>query len=204
MKSSKFITLEGVDGAGKSTHIDFIKQYFEQKKIDYVVTREPGGTEIGENLREILLHQEMNIKTETLLMFAARAEHLDKLIIPNLKKGKTVLCDRFTDATIAYQSGAKGLNIEFINRLKEITHNNLIPDLTLLFDLPTKVSIERLNKTRILDKFEKENEDFHKRVRQSYLELAELDPSRFLVIDSSNSIKNIQDIILNQLNKTYK
>ena len=117
MTKAKFITLEGIDGAGKSTHIDFIKQYFEKNQLDYFVTREPGGTELGERLRQILLNENMHPTTETLLMFAARAEHLEKVIIPNLSQGINVLCDRFSDATIAYQSGGKGVNIDFFNAL---------------------------------------------------------------------------------------
>ena len=204
MTKAKFITLEGIDGAGKSTHIDFIKQYFEKNQLDYFVTREPGGTELGERLRQILLNENMHPTTETLLMFAARAEHLEKVIIPNLSQGINVLCDRFSDATIAYQSGGKGVNIDFINALKKYTHGGLSPDLTILFDLPTNVSLERLKKTRTLDKFEQEAQVFHDRVRDSYLRLAKSEPSRFKVIDSTQSIIAIQDIIEEFMGKVFK
>jgi dTMP kinase len=204
MRSAKFITLEGIDGAGKSTHINFIKQYLTQNKIDFVVTREPGGTELGEKLRELLLHDPMHAGTETLLMFAARFEHLQKIIMPSLNEGITVLCDRFSDATLAYQSAGKGVSEEFIKMLQKYTHVSVNPDLTLLFDLPTEVSLERLKKTRVLDKFEKEAQQFHDNVRQSYLSLAKLEPSRFHVIDSTQSIDTIQSILKNVLDKTIK
>jgi dTMP kinase len=144
----KFITLEGVDGAGKTTHVEFIKKYLSDLGVNFVMTREPGGTLLGEQLREILLHDEMSPETETLLMFAARNEHIEKVIRPNLTEGKVVISDRFTDATYAYQSGGKGVKEKKIDILKEWVQASLQPDLTFLFDLSVEVSIERLNKTR--------------------------------------------------------
>ena len=195
MNEAKFITLEGVDGAGKSTHIDFIKSYFVSKSLDYILTREPGGTNLGEKIREILLNDEMSPITESLLMFAARSEHLSQLIQPNLKNGVTVICDRFTDSSYAYQSGGKDVSILVIKQLKSIVQEDLEPDLTLLFDLPVELSIERLNNSRVLDRFEKQNYEFHQKVRESYLNIANKNKDRFCIIDSTRSISDIQDEI---------
>ncbi|MDB4042364.1 dTMP kinase [Methylophilaceae bacterium] len=195
MNEAKFITLEGVDGAGKSTHIDFIKSYFISKSLDYILTREPGGTNLGEKIREILLNDEMSPITESLLMFAARSEHLSQLIQPNLKNGVTVICDRFTDSSYAYQSGGKDVSISTIEQLKSIVQEDLEPDLTLLFDLPVELSIERLNNSRVLDRFEKQNYEFHQKVRESYLNNANQNKDRFYIIDSTRSINDIQDEI---------
>ncbi|MDC0931372.1 dTMP kinase [Methylophilaceae bacterium] len=191
----KFITLEGVDGAGKTTHIEFIKKYLSELNINYLITREPGGTALGEKLRDILLNDEMNPQTETMLMFAARNEHIDKVIRPNLMKGTLVISDRFTDATYAYQAGGKGVKDEKIDILKKWVQEGLRPDLTFLFDLSVEVSIERLNKTRKLDKFERENKSFHKKIREKYLILAESSPERFCVLNSEASIEKIQNQI---------
>ena len=195
MNEAKFITLEGVDGAGKSTHIDFIKSYFISKSLDYILTREPGGTILGEKIREILLNDEMSPITESLLMFAARSEHLSQLIQPNLKNGVTFICDRFTDSSYAYQSGGKGVSISTIEQLKSIVQEDLEPDLTLLFDLPVELSIERLNNSRVLDRFEKQNYEFHQKVRESYLNNANQNKDRFYIIDSTRSINDIQNEI---------
>ena len=189
----KFITLEGVDGAGKTTHIEFIKNYLSDLNINYVMTREPGGTALGEKLRDILLHDEMNPQTETMLMFAARNEHIDKVIRPNLMKGAVVISDRFTDATYAYQAGGKGVKDEKIDILKKWVQEDLRPDLTFLFDLSVEVSIERLNKTRKLDKFEREDKSFHKKIREKYLTLVEASPERFCVLNSEASIEKIKN-----------
>jgi dTMP kinase len=191
-RKPKFITLEGVDGAGKSTHINFIRKYLADKKIDYIFTREPGGTVLGEKLREILLNDDMQPETESLLMFAARYEHIDKIINPNLVNGISVISDRFTDATYAYQSGGKYVEKAKITILKDWVHKDLIPDLTILFDLPIEVSIARLNKTGNLDKFEREEKDFHERIRNSYLELAKNEQGRFKVINSDQNINIIE------------
>jgi dTMP kinase len=200
----KFITLEGVDGAGKTTHIEFIKNYLSDLNINYVMTREPGGTALGEKLRDILLHDEMNPQTETMLMFAARNEHIDKVIRPNLMKGAVVISDRFTDATYAYQAGGKGVKDEKIDILKKWVQEDLRPDLTFLFDLPVEVSIERLNQTRKLDKFEREDKSFHKKIREKYLTLVEASPERFCVLNSEASIEKIQNQIKLKLDEVIE
>ena len=200
----KFITLEGVDGAGKTTHIEFIKNYLSDLDINYVMTREPGGTGLGEKLRDILLHDEMNPQTETMLMFAARNEHIDKIIRPNLIKGAVVISDRFTDATYAYQAGGKGVKDEKIDILKKWVQEDLRPDLTFLFDLPVEVSIERLNQTRKLDKFEREDKSFHKKIREKYLTLVEASPERFCVLNSEASIEKIQNQIKLKLDEVIE
>ena len=197
----KFITLEGVDGAGKTTHLEFIKKYLSDLDINFIMTREPGGTLIGEQLREILLNDEMTSETETLLMFAARNEHIEKVIRPNLKEGNVVISDRFTDATYAYQSGGKGVKEKKIDILKEWVQASLQPDLTFLFDLSVEVSIERLNKTRELDKFEREEKSFHENIRQKYLLLAKASPERFCILNSEESIEEIQNQIKLKLDK---
>jgi dTMP kinase len=203
MKSTpKFITLEGVDGAGKSTHINFIKKYFSDNKLNYFFTREPGGTILGEKLRVILLHDEMTPETESLLMFAARNEHVQKIIKPSLEEGVNVVSDRFTDATYAYQSGGKNVSISKITILKNWVHKDLKPDLTILFDLPIEVSLSRLKTNGNLDKFEREAIYFHKKIRNSYLSLAKKEPKRFKVINSDQDITAIQKeihFILNNL-----
>ena len=200
----KFITLEGVDGAGKSTHINFIKKYLTDKNLKYLFTREPGGTVLGEKLREILLHDEIKPETESLLMFAARNEHVQEIIKPNLEKGINVISDRFTDSTYAYQSGGKNVEISKITILKDWVHKNLKPDLTILFDLPIEVSLKRLKKTNdSLDKFEKEEADFHKRIRKSYLNLAKKDSGRFKVINSDQNINAVETEIYKILDKLY-
>jgi dTMP kinase len=200
----KFITLEGVDGAGKTTHIEFIKNYLSDLNINYVMTREPGGTALGEKLRDILLHDEMNPQTETMLMFAARNEHIDKVIRPNLIRGAVVISDRFTDATYAYQAGGKGVKDEKIDILKKWVQEDLRPDLTFLFDLPVEVSIERLNQTRKLDKFEREDKSFHKKIREKYLTLVEASPERFCVLNSEASIEKIQNQIKLKLDEVIE
>ena len=200
----KFITLEGVDGAGKTSHIEFIKEYLKNLKLNFIMTREPGGTELGEKLREILLHDEMTPKTETILMFAARNEHIEKVIRPGLTSGAIVISDRFTDASYAYQSGGKGVEDEEIDVLKDLVQKNLQPDLTFLFDLPVEVSIKRLKKTRKLDKFEKEEKDFHENVRKKYLMIAKNNPKRFSVLNSEKSIDEIQSQIKIKLDELLK
>ena len=197
----KFITLEGVDGAGKTTHVEFIKKYLADLGINFIMTREPGGTLLGEQLREILLYDDMTPETETLLMFAARNEHIEKVIGPNLLGGKVVISDRFTDATYAYQSGGKGVKEKKIDILKEWVQASLQPDLTFLFDLSVEVSIERLNKTRELDKFEREGKGFHENIRQKYLLLAKASPERFCILNSEESIEEIQNQIKLKLDK---
>jgi len=183
--SGKFITLEGMDGAGKSTHIPNIIKILQARGGEVVSTREPGGTSLGERLRELLLHEPMHAETETLLMFAARREHIAAVIAPALARGAYVLSDRFTDATYAYQCGAKGVPVTKIQILEQWVQSELQPDITLLFDVPVEVSMQRLAATRVPDKFERENADFFSRIRQAYLQRAQENPTRFRVIDAS-------------------
>ena len=200
---TKFITLEGVDGAGKSTCINFIKKYLKDKGFKSIFTREPGGTLLGEKLREILLYDVITPETETLLMFAARNEHVLKVIKPNLQSGLNVISDRFTDATYAYQSGGKYVEEKKITALKNWVHQDLKPDLTLLFDLPIDVSLSRLKSDGKLDKFEKEAAEFHRRVRGSYLALAKKEPGRFQIINSNQNINIIEKEIYLVLDKLF-
>jgi dTMP kinase len=195
----KFITLEGMDGAGKSTHIPFILSLLEQAGHQVLSTREPGGTALGEKLREILLHDAMQVDTETLLMFAARAEHLQTMILPALSEGKWVLSDRFTDATFAYQSGAKGLAAEKVLQLESWVQGQLQPDLTLLFDVPVEISVARLTQARTPDKFERESADFFSRIRNAYLSRANQQPQRIVVIDSNQTMQQVEQQIIQAL-----
>ena len=188
---SKFITLEGVDGAGKSTHIPTIANLLRAKGKEVLVTREPGGTPLGEKLRELLLHESMHPETETMLMFAARREHLERVIKPALARGAYVLSDRFTDATFAYQCGGRGVSAEKIRQLETWVQGEFQPDLTLLFDVPVSVSTQRLAGARDPDRFERENADFFERIRQAYLIRANDFPQRFRIVDSGKSLSDI-------------
>ena len=192
----RFITLEGIDGAGKSTHVAWIREFLESRAPRVLATREPGGTPLGETLRELLLHHEMTHDSEALLMFASRREHLEQVIRPALSRGEWVLCDRFTDATYAYQGGGHGVDVKRIRELEAWVHGDCMPDRTLLFDVPTQVSRERLARNeregRELDKFERERATFFERVRAAYLERAGDEPRRFRVIDSSQPIEGVR------------
>jgi dTMP kinase len=198
-----FITVEGIDGAGKSTHLEFIQNYLNKKNIQNKLTREPGGTDIGEKLRLLLLHDEMDVGTETMMMFAARHEHIISVIQPALKSNISIVCDRFTDATYAYQQGGKGIDPSFIKSLEQLVHPDLTPDLTFLFDLDPEAAHSRISHERDLDKFEKQSLTFFNGVRKIYLELAK-GHSRFHVIDSSQTIEQIQDIISIKLDELVK
>ena len=189
--SGKFITLEGMDGAGKSTHIPNIINILQARGCEVVSTREPGGTALGERLRELLLHEPMHAETETLLMFAARREHIAAVIRPALARGAYVLSDRFTDATYAYQCGAKGVLATKIQILEQWVQSELQPDITLLFDVPVEVSMQRLAATRVPYKFEREDADFFSRIRQAYLQRAQENPTRFRVIDASVALTEV-------------
>lgn len=189
--TAKFITLEGMDGAGKSTHITDIIKALSARGVEVVSTREPGGTELGERLRELLLHEAMHPETETLLMFAARREHIANVIAPALARGAYVLSDRFTDATYAYQCGAKGVLASKIEQLELWVQESLQPDLTLLFDVPVEVSMQRLSAARTPDKFERESADFFTRIRNAYLQRAQQNPARFKVIDSNRPLDEV-------------
>lgn len=189
----KFITLEGIDGAGKSTHMGWLVEALRRRGKGVVATREPGGTPLGEKLREILLSQPMHLETEALLMFAARREHLDKVILPALEAGKWVVSDRFTDATFAYQGGGRGLEPHRISQLENWVHPVFQPDLTLLFDVEPTIACDRVGKARDgTDRFERETERFFSAVRACYLDRARREPSRIHVIDASKSVETIQ------------
>lgn len=193
--SGRFITFEGIDGAGKSTHIQFVTDLLRADNRQVVVTREPGGTVLGEKLREMLLHDKMNLETEALLMFAARREHIAEVIEPALQRGDWVISDRFTDASFAYQRGGRGLDLHKMRQLEEWVHPHLQPDLTLLFDVSPEVAQARLEAARSPDKFEREKSGFFNRVRDEYLRRAKEFPDRFRVIDSSRSIEAIRETI---------
>ncbi|WP_374421360.1 dTMP kinase [Chromobacterium sp.] len=189
----RFINLEGIDGAGKSTHLAFIRDWLAQHGVDAVFTREPGGTPLGEKIRELLLavDTEVSLDAETLLVFASRQQLLHSVIEPALAAGQWLVSDRFTDSTFAFQGGGRGVPAARIAELEQWVQHGLQPDLTLLFDLPLEVAAERMSKTRQLDRFEQEKADFHVRVREAYLRRAAGQP-RFAVLDASRSIAEIQ------------
>lgn len=191
--NGKFITFEGIDGAGKSSHVEWLAGWLRgQGKIVHV-TREPGGTPLGEKLRQLLLSEPMHLETEALLMFAARREHLAQLIEPALQRGEWVICDRFTDASYAYQGGGRGLDRAKLLTLENWVHGHLQPDLTLLFDLPLEVARARIvTAERQLDRFEQERADFHDRVRYAYLERAASHPGRIHVIQADRGLEEIR------------
>ena len=191
----KFITLEGMDGAGKSTHIPSIIALLEARGHEVVSTREPGGTPLGERLRELLLHEPMHAETETLLMFAARREHIASVIMPALARGAYVLSDRFTDATYAYQAGAKGVDFAKIAQLEYWVQVDLQPDVTLLFDVPVEVSVQRLANARAPDKFERENADFFSKIRKIYLQRAHENPARFRIVDANRPLAEVKQSV---------
>ena len=183
----KFITFEGVDGAGKSTHVEWFANELRSAGRGVAVTREPGGSELAEKLRALVLHDAMDAVTETLLVFAARDDHVRKRIQPALDAGTWVVCDRFSDATLAYQGGGKGVERGLIESLKLAVHPGLRPDCTLIFDCPYTVSLERMARSgRALDRFEREGQAFFERVRAAYLGVAEAEPDRIRVIDSTH------------------
>ncbi len=189
-----FISFEGIDGAGKSTHIESFSNLMKQRHPDrdVVMTREPGGTQLGEQLRTLLLEAPMNLETEALLMFAARREHIAQIIEPALQAGKIVISDRFTDASFAYQGGGRGLSLAKLNDLEKWVQGRsdgsmLQPNLTFLFDLPGSVAEARRSKVRAPDKFEKMDLDFFEKVRQEYLRRAKVDPNRFYLVDATQT-----------------
>lgn len=192
MTPGKFITLEGVDGAGKSTHLDFVATWLRQQGREVIVTREPGGTPLGETLRELLLHRDMAADTELLLMFAARQEHLAALILPALARGVWVVSDRFTDASYAYQCGGRGIAVERVAALEAWVQLGFQPNMTLLFDVTSEVAAARRSAARVADRFEREADSFFNRVRNAYLDRARAEPARIQVVDASRNIDHIQ------------
>lgn len=195
----KFITLEGIDGAGKSTHLCGLEKILEERGKTVIVTREPGGTSVGEALRELLLDNSraMHAETEALLMFAARREHLDKIILPALARGDWVISDRFTDASFAYQGGGRGMATQKLDKLEQWVQGEFQPDLTLYFDVAVEVGRQRISAIKSADRFEKEQDEFFRRVREAYLERAHKFPHRIKVIDSNQPL----DIVKNSLDK---
>ncbi len=196
----KFLSLEGIDGAGKSTHIPFILGLLKENGINVVSSREPGGTAVGEKLRELLLHEKMHLETEALLMFASRREHIAQVIEPALSRGDWMLSDRFTDSSFAYQVGGRGLVLSKMEALERWVCGSLHPDLTFLFDLPLEVARTRLNRSTDLDKFEVEKQEFFAQVQIEYRRRAHQFPGRIKVLDSSQSVADIQDAIAVHLN----
>lgn len=207
-----FITLEGIEGSGKTTQIRYLVEFLESKGHECVTTREPGGTKIGEKIRAILLDpesQDMDFPTELLLYMADRAQHIKEVINPSLSTGKTVLCDRYFDATVVYQGYARGLSIKLINKLHELIHQALRPDITILLDLAPEVGLQRAWKqidngarTGLETRFEKEALLFHKKVRTGYLELARKEPGRFLIINASKDENQVRKEIIQSLSKS--
>ncbi len=201
----RFITLDGIDGAGKSTNLAVMKAWFEKHKLPVLFTREPGGTPAGEALREILLNPatQVSLRTETLLMFAARQQHLETVILPALKNGTHVVSDRFTDATFAYQGGGRGVPLQDIDTLEHWVQGDFRPDLTWLLDVPLEVSMARINQTREKDRFEQEEAEFFNRVREVYLQRANEQPERYAVIDSSQSLDAVKNQIETALDSYF-
>jgi dTMP kinase len=193
----RFITFEGIDGAGKSTQIQVVADVLRARGIDVVLTREPGGTPLAEALRTLVLNEPMDASTETLLLFAARSDHLERVLRPALAAGRWVLCDRFTDATYAYQAGGRGVPAERIATLEQWVHPDLQPDLTLLFDVPPEIAAQRLSQARAADRFESEQLGFFGAVRRLYLERAASFPARFFVVDSTASPEDIRGQLTN-------
>lgn len=202
--TGQFITIEGTEGVGKSTCMHFIENWLKKEGVDLVVTREPGGTELGEKLREVLLdakEQSMCDDTELLLMFAARAQHLQEVIFPALEAGKWVLCDRFTDSTYAYQGGGRGIKMSRIAELEKWVQGDRRPDMTLILDLPIEVGLERAGKRGAPDRFELEKHDFFNNVRDTFLTLAKANSGRYKVIDAAPAIHEVQKSIQSVLEK---
>ena len=201
-KRGLFLTLEGAEGVGKSTNIGFITAHLEENGIEYILTREPGGTLIAEEIRELLLavHDEpMSELSELLLVFAARAQHIEAQIEPALAAGKWVVCDRFTDATFAYQGYGRGLSLEKIEQLQAMVQGTLRPDLTIILDLDPSVGMERASNRGELDRIEQEQQSFFHRVRQGYLDIAKAEPERCLVIDASKPLEQVKLDLLKAL-----
>ncbi|WP_122952254.1 dTMP kinase [Bathymodiolus thermophilus thioautotrophic gill symbiont] len=198
MQKGKFITIDGVEGAGKSTQIDFICQYLTDKGINVVLTREPGGTEVGEKIRTLLLSNstgKMHADTELMLMFAARNEHIQNKIIPTLNQGDWILSDRFTDASYAYQGGGRGLDIARIAQLEQWVLRSFAPDMTLLLDIPVDIGMRRVESRGEKDRIEQESLDFFNRVRNTYIARSEQYPERIKLIDASQNVENISNEI---------
>ncbi len=202
MKKSYFITFEGIEGAGKSTQAKMLYQYLKERKIESILTREPGGTDLGRKIREILLTPTQEIfppNAELMLYEADRNIHVHNVIKPNLKEGITVICDRFIDSTLAYQGYARGLDIKLIKELNNIATEGLMPDITFLIDIPVEEGLKRIKKEREIDRIEQENINFHKRLREGFLKIAEENKERIIIIDGMKSPEKIFNTILEKL-----
>lgn len=198
-----FITLEGVDGAGKSSHLDWLSAWFTARGRRVRLTREPGGTPLGERLRELVLHEAMHPDTEALVMFAARREHIEQVIRPALKAGEVLISDRFTDASFAYQCGGRGLSEARLEILEQWVQGDLQPDLTFLFDVPTELAAARLARARAPDRFEQEQAAFHARVRAAYLRRADAHPERIRLIDGSQTLDAVREQLAAVLERLF-
>lgn len=201
---AKFITLDGIDGAGKTTQLNVINEWFSQNQLPVVFTREPGSTPIGEQLRDLALNPKSRLspKAETLLMFTSRQQHLDDVVYPNLAQNVHVVCDRFTDATFAYQGGGRGVPHEQIAEMERWVQGDLQPDLTIILDVPLEVALERIERSRDKDRFEQEDSEFYAAVRDVYLQRAASNPQRYVVINSNRDkeiVKQEIHAVLNQL-----
>lgn len=203
--NGKFISIEGIEGAGKSTQLEFIKQYLEERGKSIVITREPGGTALGEQIRELLLaprEEGMAVDTELLLMFAARAEHVEQVIKPAVLRGDWVISDRFVDATFAYQGGGRGIPNDRIEQISSWTLKSLQTDMTFLFDLPVELGQQRvISRNGDIDRFEQEKADFFQKIREKYLQRSQQEPNRIKVIDASISIAEIEVQLGSELDK---
>lgn len=200
----RFITVEGVEGVGKSTQLETLKAVLNANNISYVETREPGGTLYSEKIRDLLLQpaeEDLDPIAELLLIFAARAQHLAQLIKPSLNQGKWVLCDRFTDATFAYQGGGRDLGMAPVATLENLVQGELRPDLTVLFDLDPEIGLQRATERGNLDRFETEALEFFTRVREAYLQRAKADPDRFMIIDAAQSVEQVSDELQSRLQR---
>lgn len=200
----KFITFEGVEGVGKTTNLNFVAEKLKAKGYSVLVTREPGGTQMGEEIRDILLahrHEEVSPVAELLLMFAARAQHIERIIRPALQEGKMVLCDRFTDASYAYQGGGRNVDKEKIQSLEQLVQGTLRPDYTFLLDAPPEIGLKRAKNRSHADRFEKEEVQFFERVRASYLERAKQYPERYAIVDASRTIQEVQKVLEEELTR---
>ena len=202
----KFITIEGTEGVGKTTNIEFIQTWLNQQQVDFVTTREPGGTPLAEQIRELLLtprDEKVCNSAELLLMFAGRAQHLDQVIVPAIQSGRCVVCDRFTDATYAYQGFGRGMDSALISHLERLVQADLRPDLTLILDIPVEIGLQRASQRSAPDRFEREQTEFFERVRQGYLSIAANEPERCVVIDASQPLEDVQRDITTALKSFF-